>query len=324
MAWSAYFDDFLSLSEESSQKHTDMCIAALFSFLGWKLSEEKLVPFDSVCKVLGVKLDLRSAQLGSVFVANTEDRAEELTTSLTEIMSSGYLSQKDGERLRGRLQFANAQLFGRSVRSSVRDLSQHVTSGRKVFSATIIKTLENLKSSLLENKPRLVSPGLADHVHVYVDASFEPEGYSGIRGLCIDSAGKVLGFFSEQVPPELLELVKVGDKETAILELEMLAISVATEVWKPLMRSKRIVIFTDNEPVRLNVIKGFSANSFVDRLLGKFFTLEEEMSCQVWIERVPSQSNPADEPSPRECETILGCEARIRVEVMEAWVKSAQ
>ena len=31
LAWSAYFDDFLSLSEKDTEKHTEMCILSLFS-----------------------------------------------------------------------------------------------------------------------------------------------------------------------------------------------------------------------------------------------------------------------------------------------------
>lgn len=48
LPWSAYFDDFLSICEGAAAKHTDMCIAALFSCLGWKLSEDKLLPFDTI------------------------------------------------------------------------------------------------------------------------------------------------------------------------------------------------------------------------------------------------------------------------------------
>lgn len=55
LTWSAYFDDFLCLGEAASAKHTGTCIASLFPFLGWKLSENKLVHFDSECKVLGFK-----------------------------------------------------------------------------------------------------------------------------------------------------------------------------------------------------------------------------------------------------------------------------
>lgn len=108
LTWSAYFDDFLSLSEGVYSKRTDMRISALFAFLGWKLSENKLVPFRSMCKAFGVQLDLRSAKLGLVFVSNTEERIEEITAEITEALMQGRLSKKDAEKLGGRLQFANA------------------------------------------------------------------------------------------------------------------------------------------------------------------------------------------------------------------------
>eukprot|EP00438_Fugacium_kawagutii_P031568 Skav201075 [mRNA] locus=scaffold5595:979:2202:- [translate_table: standard] len=181
LAWSAYFDDFLSLSEKASSTHTDLCISAMFSFLGWKLSEDKLLPFDSVCKVLGVRLDLSSAKPGLVRVANTPERVEELVEELNRIVQEDKLPRKDGEKLRG----------------------------------------------------------LSDHVHVYVDASFEPGGYSGIGGLCVNSDGSVHSFFSEAVPKDLLCLVEHGDKEAIILELEMVALLVAATLWQDVLRSKR-------------------------------------------------------------------------------------
>lgn len=50
-------------------------------------------------------------------------------------------------------------------------------------------------------------------------------------------SGEVLGFFSEQVASEFLDLIKVGDKETAIMELEMVAMVVALDVWKQKLSS---------------------------------------------------------------------------------------
>ena len=68
ITWSSCFDDFLSLSEEGIEKHTDMVISFMFSTLGWKLSTEKLMDFNSICKVFGVSLDLRDAQMGATFL----------------------------------------------------------------------------------------------------------------------------------------------------------------------------------------------------------------------------------------------------------------
>eukprot|EP00435_Cladocopium_sp_Y103_P054436 s1937_g17.t1 len=133
VAWSSYFDDFLSLAEAGMERHTDMVITFLFSTLGWRLATEKLVDFDSVCKVLGVKLNLSEAHLGTATVMNTPERVDELIADIDQILQSGTLTRREGERLRGRLQFASSQLFGRVIRNYLRQLSKHIASGRRTL-----------------------------------------------------------------------------------------------------------------------------------------------------------------------------------------------
>ena len=57
---SVYFDDFLCLARSSESKHVDFCVDALFSLLGWKISKNKFLDFNTLCKVLGVQLDLKT------------------------------------------------------------------------------------------------------------------------------------------------------------------------------------------------------------------------------------------------------------------------
>lgn len=156
-----------------------------------------------------------------------------------------------------------------------------------------------------------------------MDASYDVDGFSGIGEICFDSSDKVLGFVCEEVPHEFLEIIKIGGKETAIMELEMVPISIAVHQWKQLLQSHSVVLFTDNESVRASILKGSSTNTVVDQLMKDLFRLEEEISCQIWLERVPSQSNPADEPSRKICLTLLGSTDRIKVDVIEVWIKSA-
>lgn len=83
---------------------------------------------------------------------------------------------------------------------------------------------KKVSSALLTaNKARKISR-VFDRIHICVDASFEPEGSTGIGGLCLSSFGKVLGFFSGQIPDELLDLLREEDQETAIFELELVAV----------------------------------------------------------------------------------------------------
>ena len=50
-------------------------------------------------------------------------RLEELCDALDENIQCGKLKRSEGERLRGRLQFACGQLFGRTARNHIRVLS---------------------------------------------------------------------------------------------------------------------------------------------------------------------------------------------------------
>ena len=59
-----------------------------FLVIGWKISKNKLLDFNTLCKVLGVQLDLRQSGDRLCFVTNTEERVEELVNELYRWSSS--------------------------------------------------------------------------------------------------------------------------------------------------------------------------------------------------------------------------------------------
>ena len=297
LAWTSYFDDFFSVSDEVTARHTEFVISAMFRILGWNLSSEKLVDYHTVCKVLGVEFDFKMAGQGLVYVRNTEDRVKELCEEIDGILLNCVLKRSDGERLRGRLQFASGQLLGRYARNKMRQLSTHIACGRSSLSPDTTDALQALKRQLASNIPREVSGNLSDHVHIYVDASFDPGKYCGVGGALYDSSGRVLAFFSEEIPESFIREAMAPDQKTMIQELEMLALFIASNLWLPESKGKKVVSFTDSEAVRGSFLKSWSQNDQCSNLLMKIFELEEKHACQIWIERVPSQSNPADELS---------------------------
>eukprot|EP00438_Fugacium_kawagutii_P007317 Skav235711 [mRNA] locus=scaffold280:474141:480364:- [translate_table: standard] len=194
-AGSAYFDDFLSVCEEASAKRSDLCISAMFSFLGWRLSEDKLIPFDSVCKALGVRLDFESAKLGVALVSNTPERIKELVEELDKVLKENKLARKDGERLRGRLQFANSQLFGRALRKHLKELSNHVSSGRKVLSKATQEALSQLSKALTQNKPRSELHRLTSKKEDTVNLLAEQVEAHSFAIYIIDNKGEIADFY---------------------------------------------------------------------------------------------------------------------------------
>ena len=73
------------------------CADALVSLLGWRISKNKLLEFNTLCKVLGVQLDLRQSGDRLCFITNTEERVEELTKELDEALRTKTLSRSEGE-----------------------------------------------------------------------------------------------------------------------------------------------------------------------------------------------------------------------------------
>ena len=105
----------------------------------------------------------------------------------------------------------------------------------------------------------------------------------------------------------MIEVVVSKGQRTIIQELEMLAVLCAFKCWQEQAMSQRMVLFTDSEAVRGAFLKSWSANTDSDKLLNSIFEIEALFSLPVWIERVPSQSNPADILSKRSCHKFWRC-----------------
>ena len=169
------------------------------------------------------------------------------------------------------------------------------------------------------NVPRRVSGLLADYVHAYVDASFDQSGYSGVGGLILSSDGEQLAFFSEVAEASLINLILKRGQQTAIQELEMLGLVVGFKLFRRHLANCKLVLFTDSEAVRGAFLKSWSANESCNKLIAAALQLEEELQTQVWLERVPSQSNPSDPLSRSEVDRHNGLR-RTRCNLEEVWV----
>ena len=97
----------------------------------------------------------------------------------------------------------------------------------------------------------------------------------------------------------------------------MMAGLAAVRARRKLIKSCRVVLFTDSEAVRGAFLKSWSANEDSDKVINIMFQVEE-FDLPVWIERVPSQSNPSDVLS-REIVTKFGEAEKVEVDPWEMW-----
>ena len=79
-----------------------------------------------------------------------------------------------------------------------------------------------------------------------------------------------------------------------------------------------MVLFTDSEAVRGAFLKSWSTNESCSQLISAALRIEETLQIQTWLERVPSQSNPADELSRSEVDQYAGL-TRSRCNLLELW-----
>lgn len=166
---------------------------------------------------------------------------------MMSVLQMGYLSRTDGEKLRGRLQFASYQLFGRRFRNCLQEPNVHIARNLRAVSPRLSAALKFMVHLLNPNSPRTVSTVHTDWFHLYVDAAFKPEGFSGIGGLLLDSQGMRIGCFSELGGPDLLAAIMRPDQKTPIMELEALAVYVALDLFKDLIRGTRLVASVSSE-----------------------------------------------------------------------------
>ena len=105
-------------------------------------------------------------------------------------------------------------------------------------------------------------------------------------------------YFVAEASQELVEYWKAnGDKHKVIHQAEVLPAVVALRTWGPRLRGRRLIIFVDNGAAKAALVKGSTTSSASAELVTEFWSLAAAESVWVWVDRVPTKSNPADAPS---------------------------
>ena len=296
LQWTVFFDDFVGCESPALAKTFDLCADGLFSLLGWDIAQDKASNFDTVAKILGLSVDLSDTSLGVVKLSNTENRKQEISDALEVFLQAGSLSRKDGERLRGRLQFAETQIAGKSASLAYRTLSKHINAGGGNLSPEVKDAMVTLKDRVVLAPPRLVCDRACYTWHLYVDASND-DNRSGVGGILVSENGSFIGHFSEFLEDEALRILNPHLSENPIFEFECFAIWCGLEVWSKLFKGCNLIAFTDNEGALNCMIHGASKNEVGGRIVLATHELCDVAHIYPWFERVNTASNLADRPS---------------------------
>lgn len=201
LMWSNFYDDFIALAPESTVNSTHLTIETLFDLLGWRFARDgsKANEFSKSFCALGIQIDLAKFNQGLVEFTNTTKRVEELVQTIDTFLKTRKMTTKESQRLRGRMQFADSQLFGRVGWLCMRAVTVHgFSAGGPKVNKESMDALGRFRRHRESSKPRQVLKSSSKTWFVFTDASYAPtavEWKCGLGGIIYDPAGR-LGLLS--------------------------------------------------------------------------------------------------------------------------------
>ena len=231
LIWANYYDDFPQLDLQCcgdwAQEMAEQCL----ELIGWVFSTKpaKRVLMKNVFSALGVTFDLRASSDGLVRVTNKESRVAQLLSSIEGFLESNTLTEAEAATLRGRMQFAESQMYGRAVSLHMREVGQRSVgkkAGKRVTEG-MIEELVWAKEVLQMDAPRLLRADMSSgKLVIFTDAALEENddlGSIGAVAFWLED-GKIVRryFFAEVIPPEVMGLFQHNTKKV-IAGLELLA-----------------------------------------------------------------------------------------------------
>ena len=294
-----FFDDFPSITEASSAGSAFDGPHTLLDALGWMYAEDadKCRPFGSCFDVLGCRLDLSSLTTGNLILANREGRLEGIQ-SMVEKLRAGDNCRSMIPVVQGLLNFASGFIMGRALQPLARSLSWQQDPGQ--FAELCDSTLVTLGRC----KPRSLSWHSPHHpILLFTDAAFE-EGAAGIGAVLVDTLGGRPEVYDGQVPEDLIRHWQSTGQQQVISQAELAVVVAMRRMLKERLLGRRVIYFVDNEAARFSLLKGTSGKESMQQLTASFHSVDLSFPSIAWVERIPSESNPADAPSrgrSREC-----------------------
>ena len=266
-------------------------------WLGAQFDEKKL----QLCQdptILGVTYDLVNMELKI-----KQARKVELIDEISSILLSQVFPPGQAGKLRGKLMFGSSQLWGKIGRAFLRALSerQYTKANHSHLSKAIVLALKQWKWLIEEGPPRPISesrPRSSDFV-IFTDGSY-PDGKHGSPlkpwiGGVLFARGEAPLQFGCEVPQKLI--AKWLPRKSQIAMVELFATVVALKTFGHRIAGSWSLLLVDSEPVQGALVKGYSSREDLCELVGIFWNLALDLRINLYIDRVPTDANPADPPS---------------------------
>ena len=257
---------------------------------------------------------MKSATLFEVI--NTQERRNELVEAINCILSASSCARKHLSSLKGRLQFAEGQIFGRRSFMHMKLIGERALGeGKAELDQNLRDSLVYMRDRVVNGPPRKVETRLANTWFLYTDACYEanhPSWVAGLGGVLVSWDGKPVSFFSFNCTDRILLHLGKTHLLNPIYILEGLAAVIGLRVWTSLIRGSHIVAFLDNEGVLGSFMSCRTSQDLFTPILCALTEWESDNQTQAWFDFVPSEANVADPPSRGDC-TLLTAVGKVDI-----------
>ena len=295
-----YFDDFTQVESSQLGDSAQETFEEMLSIIGWQVADtqSKRKPMSTLFLALGIQVDFDKSDEGYIILRPKDGRIDGINEMVNDILKKGTLSFKEALSIKGRLQFAEGQLFYRVVATVCRLLSRWASKGGwRPITDEMRAALKSIEPALGVAGPRIIEPqSLLMPVIIFTDGACEPEGTS-IGGVLLvqGQRPRAFGAMLRRDAAERLTS-KIGQTQV-IGQAELLPMLVAKTIWRKSISNRKVIFFVDNESARLAMIKGYSPVLASLRIIMACAQSDAQDRSSPWYARVPTKSNVADEPS---------------------------
>ena len=308
----SFFDDYPMLEPKATARVARLSAEACFALLGWQVSQDpkKSLDFAKLFVALGVEFELSSFSVGTVLVQNKQDRADGVVACLEEVITAGSITGTQRDSLRGKLQYMERQVYGRTGKFVMRalDVGGRSRAGTCHLRAADVIAFRTIISWIRTMVPRAVAP--TDDLPpllLFTDGAEEGTGQNicvSCGALLIDPIDDFKSAFGVQIGSQLVAEWKRFGGERVINQAELLPVPLSKRVWDKRMYRRRVLCFVDNEAAKFCCVNMDSASVPNRDILMALAAEELRIQSWTWYSRVCSFSNPADPASRLDMETM--------------------
>ena len=295
-----FFDDFTQIESAHTAVSAMETMEGFLTLLGWEVArtESKRLEFDKCFVSLGISIDFSKARDRSVVVKNKPGRVQSICQEIDKIRERGSLCFKGALSLKGKVGFAEGQLFYRVAAPLCRLLAKWVSFGCEMkLTQELDLCLSTTKNLLLGAGPRIVRAiSMERPVIVFTDGACEEDGTSigavmFLHGAAPQAFGAVLDTATvSRWYTKLGQLQVIG-------QAELFPLLVARLTWARVMVGRRVIFFVDNDSARMACIRAYSPVLPSLQIIMQCVQYDCQHQVSSWYARVPTHSNIADDPS---------------------------